>query len=201
MNHAVDEDWKQKTSRPHHPFLALPGVFSPDECREIISLFGEYPAAPGMTWNGSGYSVSRETRQLTTAYVPREPRALWVYEQMDRVFFKTASYWGLDVRETVEDVKYLVYREADHFGQWHMDIGGDYSSRRKLSMSVELCDSSEYEGGDMQIFPTDEGHVAGPSRSAGTAIVFPSHRYHRVTPVTRGTRYALVNWISGPPLR
>jgi len=201
MSHAVSEDWKQQISRPHHAFVAIPGVFSPDECRGIISLFSGYPAAPGMTWNGSGYSVNPETRQLMTAYVPRDPRTLWVYERMDKVFFKLASYWGFDVRETVEDVKYLVYRESDHFGQWHMDIGGDYSSRRKLSMSVELCDSSEYDGGDMQIFPTTEGHVAGPSRMAGTAIVFPSHRYHRVMPVTRGTRHALVNWISGPPLR
>jgi PKHD-type hydroxylase len=201
MNQAVDEDWKQKASRPHHPFLAVPDVFSLDECREIISLLGGYPAAPGMTWNGNGYSVNPEARQLTTAYVPRDPKTLWIYDRMDRVFFKTASTWGLDVRETVEDLKYLVYSESDHFGQWHVDIGGDYSSRRKLSMSIELCDSSEYEGGHLQIFPNVEGHVAGSSRSPGTAIVFPSHRYHRVTPVTRGTRHALVNWISGPPLQ
>jgi len=201
MNHAVGEDWKQKTSRLHQPFLTIPGVFTPDECREIIALFGEYPIAPGVTWNGSEYSVNPERRQLSTAYVPREPRTLWVYQRMDRVFFKTASYWELDVRETVEDVKYLIYRESNHFVQWHTDTGVDYSSRRKISMSVELCDSSEYEGGNMQIFPTDEGHVAGPSRQAGTAVVFPSHQYHRVTPVTRGTRYALVNWISGPPLQ
>jgi PKHD-type hydroxylase len=201
MTHAAGEDWKQTTSHPYHPFVAVPGVFNADECREIISLFGGFPSTPGMTWNGGGYSVNSETRQLMTSYVPRQSRTSWVYDRMDRVFFKTASYWGLDVRETVEDVKYLVYRETDHFSQWHMDIGPDYSSRRKLSMSIELCDSSEYEGGDMQIYPNDQGHVAGPSRAAGTAIVFPSHRYHRVTPVTRGTRHVLVNWISGPPLR
>ena len=201
MDHVASKDWTQQTSRPHHPFLAIPEVFSPDECRAIISLFSEYPVAPGMTWNGSGYSVNPERRQVTTAYVPRDPRTLWVYERMDKVFFKTAAYWGFDVRETVEDVKYLVYRESDHFSQWHIDVGEDYSSRRKISMSIELCDSSEYEGGDMQIFPTDKGHEAGPSRRAGNALVFPSYRYHRVTPVTRGTRHVLVNWISGPPLR
>jgi PKHD-type hydroxylase len=202
MNHAVGEDWKQKTSRSSHPFLIIPEVFGPDECREIISLFGGYPAAPGMSWNrDSGYGVNPDTRQVATAYIPRQPKTLWVYQRMDEIFFKTASYWGLDVRETVEDVKYLVYRESDHFSQWHIDIGEDRGSRRKLSMSIELCDSSEYEGGELQIFPSDKGHVAGPYRPAGVAIVFPSHRYHRVMPITRGTRYALVNWISGPPLR
>ncbi len=201
MTQAVGEDWKQKANRTHHPFLAVPDVFTADECGEIISLFGEYPTAPGATWDGHGYSVNTQVRQLRTAYVKRDSLTQWVYERMDRVFFKTAGYWGLDVRETVEDVKYLIYQASDHFSQWHMDIGEDYSSRRKLSMSIELCDSSEYDGGHMQIFPNDDGHVAGPRRRAGTAIVFPSHRYHRVTPVTRGTRHALVNWISGPPLQ
>lgn len=200
MVHTVDEDWKTQTNRAHHPFLAVPDVFTDDECREIIALCGAYPTAPGKTWNGGGYGVNPETRRLTTAYVPREPASTWIYERMDKVFFAAAKYWGLHVCETVEDLKYLVYRESDHFTQWHMDIGADYSSRRKLSMSIELCASTAYEGGDVQIFPIEQGHVAGPTRAAGTAVLFPSHRYHRVTPVTRGIRHALVNWISGPPL-
>ncbi|NBV29176.1 2OG-Fe(II) oxygenase, partial [bacterium] len=30
---------------------------------------------------------------------------------------------------------------------------------------------------------------------------FPSHVYHQVTPVTRGTRYSLVLWAMGQPFR
>ena len=32
----------------------------------------------------------------------------------------------------------------------------------------------------------------------GTIIIFPSMLQHRVTPVTNGTRYSLVQWFSGP---
>jgi PKHD-type hydroxylase len=119
---------------------------------------------------------------------------------MDRAFFDAAAGWAFDVRRTLEDLKYMVYRAGSHFTQWHVDVGEDYSNLRKLSMSVELNDSADYDGGDLEVFPS-VGHAAGPTRRAGTAIVFPSHSYHRVTTVTRGTRHALVNWISGPPLR
>ena len=32
----------------------------------------------------------------------------------------------------------------------------------------------------------------------GTIIIFPSMLPHRVTPVTKGVRYSLVQWFSGP---
>ena len=35
----------------------------------------------------------------------------------------------------------------------------------------------------------------------GSIVVFPSFVYHRVKPVTKGTRYSLVIWINGEPFR
>ncbi|WP_375744943.1 2OG-Fe(II) oxygenase [Corallococcus interemptor] len=195
------EEWKSLRNRSHVPFLVIPGVFSQAECRAIIDICSSHPAKSGQTWDGKAYTTNNDIRRLDTAYVPRSEQTQWVFDRMDKVFFKTAEYWGLDVRETTEDLKYLIYREGSHFTKWHADIGEDYSNLRKISMSVELCDSSEYDGAHLQIFPSETGHVAGPERTAGTAVVFPSHRLHRVTEVTRGTRHALVNWISGPPLR
>jgi PKHD-type hydroxylase len=34
-------------------------------------------------------------------------------------------------------------------------------------------------------------------RGRGTFLVFPSFMLHRVTPVTRGTRWSLVAWFGG----
>ena len=33
----------------------------------------------------------------------------------------------------------------------------------------------------------------------GTVVVFPSYQEHRITPVTKGTKYSLVVWFIGPP--
>ena len=35
----------------------------------------------------------------------------------------------------------------------------------------------------------------------GSIIVFPSHLWHRVRPVTSGTRYSLVTWNLGKPFK
>jgi PKHD-type hydroxylase len=115
---------------------------------------------------------------------------------MDKIFFETAQEWGIEVHKTVEDLKFLIYRKGSHFSTWHADVGHDYSRLRRLSMSIELCDPHEYEGGEL-LFPNVEAHVGGAVRTAGTAVVFPSCRLHRVTPVTNGVRFAIVNWISG----
>jgi hypothetical protein len=75
---------------------------------------------------------------------------------------------------------------------------------RKISMTVNLSDPKEYEGGNLKL---DLGpHVKGERykvfddiRPQGSAIFFPSFTYHCVTPVTSGTRYSLVLWYLGKP--
>ena len=41
----------------------------------------------------------------------------------------------------------------------------------------------------------------GDKVKAGDMIFFTSGMEHRVTPVTKGVRYSLVNWFVGPPIR
>jgi len=197
----MDDAWRTTRTKAYLSQLVEPGLFSAAECTRIIAQCAQHPAELGRTWNGAAYTVNSASRSVETAYIPRSEAMEWIYDRMDEAFLRSAEVWGFDVRRTLEDLKYMVYREGSHFMQWHIDTGPDYSNLRKLSMTVELNASSEYEGGELHIFPAERGHVAGPHREAGTAVVFPSHGYHRVTPVTRGVRHVLVNWISGPPLR
>jgi PKHD-type hydroxylase len=197
----MNDGWQELRTRSHRVPAVIPDLFSPAECARIVQLLAAHPMQPGLTWDGQTYSVNTSHRDLETAYVRRSADTIWIYERMDQAFFRTANAWGFDVRRTLEDLKYMVYRPGSHFAHWHIDVGEDYSNLRKLSMTVELDDSADYRGGDLQVFPFDTGHAAGPIRGSGTAIIFPSHSYHRVTPVTTGLRRVLVNWISGPPLR
>ena len=77
---------------------------------------------------------------------------------------------------------------------------------RKLSMTVNLNNSNNYEGGDLKfdLGPHSTGNryqVCEESKKQGSIIVFPSFIPHQVTPVEKGTRYSLVLWSSGNPLR
>jgi PKHD-type hydroxylase len=66
---------------------------------------------------------------------------------------------------------------------------------RKLSITIQLSNSDDYEGGDLELLYDKEPYKL--DRSRGTFLVFPSFMLHRVTPVTRGTRWSLVAWIGG----
>ena len=194
-------DWKTVDERTISPYVVVPNVFSKSECKSIIASLDKYERTPAVTWHGDQYSVNPQWRSLETANITRSENVRWIYERMDKVFFWAAELWDLDVRSTLEDLKYLVYNAGSHFSQWHRDSGYKHTALRKISMSIELCDNCEYEGGELHVFPDCREHVAGPERKPGHAVVFPSHHYHRVTEVTKGTRYALVNWICGPALR
>ena len=80
---------------------------------------------------------------------------------------------------------------------------------RKLSVTINLSEGEEYDGGDLQFdYRNEDGPdlksnivTAEIAREKGAVVVFPSHIWHRVTPVTKGTRYSLVVWLIGKPFK
>lgn len=76
---------------------------------------------------------------------------------------------------------------------------------RKLSMTLNLTDPDEYEGGNLKfdVGPhlTERYHECVEGRPQGSVVVFPSFVHHCVTPLTKGTRYSLVIWCLGKPFQ
>ena len=66
-------------------------------------------------------------------------------------------------------------------------------------ITIQLSDSNDYKGGDLQFIHTEE-HKS-KIRQKGDIIIFPSYVWHRVTPITEGKRHALVGWIHGPAFK
>ena len=65
--------------------------------------------------------------------------------------------------------------------------------RTDLSMTVFLSAPEDYDGGDLDLdTPFGSQTFKLP---AGHAFIYPTTMYHRVAPVTRGTRLAAVTWI------
>lgn len=134
---------------------------------------------------------------------------------------------GLDI-STREAFQYTEYFEGDHYG-WHKDAHDEpypysldeygqaahpYGGKiRKMSMSIFLNDPKEWEGGDLEIednwnwgpdHPWNRIQKFGPSDryrgiKKGSAIIFQSDTWHRVTRVTEGNRKSLVAWFVGDP--
>ena len=117
--------------------------------------------------------------------------------------YGVGQYYGWHCDSWVEPYK----REKMDNGQYPQDHG----KIRKLSVTVSLSDPSEYEGGNLEFdFRQDHDFERNRAKSIkecteirprGSIIVFPSFVWHRVNPVTRGTRYSLVMWNLGWPFK
>ena len=107
--------------------------------------------------------------------------------------------WNFDIVGFGEGLQVGTYI-SDNNGHydWHIDCDSS-TSFRKISMSIQLSDPNDYEGGELQLFTKKT--ITTLPKDKGTIIFFPSFLLHRVTPVTKGKRISLVAWITGPQFK
>jgi PKHD-type hydroxylase len=111
-----------------------------------------------------------------------------------------AEFYSFDLFGLEPGFQYTIYdgAEGGHY-DWHVDLGGHDVEFRKISLSLQLTDPSDYQGCDL-ILQAGSGPF-GAERARGTLIAFPSYVLHRVTPIQAGIRKSLVIWVAGPPFR
>jgi len=172
----------------------LPQMFDQSECDKIIKDVEEHDK-----YIPSGHSGGKidDYRRSQVYWMTDRDKWRWVYERVHRkIVTFNQSTWGFDLRmeETMQFVRYD-HNQKGHY-DWHTDLMGSKRMDRKLSLSVQLSNPSDYEGGGLLLWP----EVRVP-RNQGCCVVFPSYILHKVTPVESGTRYSLVGWVQGPPFR
>jgi PKHD-type hydroxylase len=170
-------------------YLAVAAAFDDAECDAIVALGGAAPMEDGPLYGGDGRQVDKARRDVRSRLVARG-EAPWLFARLDRLFARGAEQFGLEVGPVGEPIQVLRYDQGGHFAMWHTDAGVD--AQRLVSMSVELSERSDYQGGELEVAPDLVGRARILPR--GSAQLFPSRALHRVTPVTRGTRWALVAW-------
>ncbi len=84
------------------------------------------------------------------------------------------------------------YRAGQTYGA-HVDDAIMAGARTDLSFTLFLSEPEDYEGGALIVEdPLEERAIR---LGAGEAILYPSQTLHRVEPVTRGERLAVVGWV------
>ena len=83
-------------------------------------------------------------------------------------------------------LQYTVYEssESGHYN-WHVDAGQHSPEPRKISLSLQLSDPADYEGGRLVLEAGDGAYVAETLPGAPLSP-FPSYVLHRVTPTESG---------------
>lgn len=185
------EDWFQQLELIYaYDFL------SEEECRTLTEITDVNPGSnPGVV---GGHQNVRKVRVLPLH------------------FFGTKVDWLSNrIQEAVQDFNYQFFRfdltaldglnlstyTADEGGQYraHNDCIANDGLMRKLTVVIQLTDPSEYQGGETVVM---DGEQEIPLRQdRGCINIFPSFLTHRVNPITKGKRCALITWVVGPPFR
>jgi PKHD-type hydroxylase len=183
--------------RPLH--LDRPAAFTAAECEAIVALACAQGMEPATVYGSHGDEVVPVLRSAERCHLARGASPAWLFERLDALFTEGAAHFDLSVEPVFEAIQVVRYGLGDHFQSWHSDAGTDRYYQRQVSLSVELSDPNDHDGGVLEIAP---GTVNTPrTLPRGGARLFPSRAIHRVTPVTRGERWALVAWtgVSEPP--
>jgi PKHD-type hydroxylase len=181
-------------------FTAWGDAFTPDEITRI-EAFGDRLQQDKASLLSTPQGVAAQQIRITqTARIQQTDETQWLYDRLQAIVQAlNARSYNYELSGFAESFQYTVYRDQDggHY-DWHVDHG-PLEVQRKLSVSVQLSDSADYDGCDLQFMAGTQLQLA--PRERGAVIAFPSYVLHRVTPVTRGVRKALVAWVTGPNFR
>jgi PKHD-type hydroxylase len=176
--------------------LIVPNLLTPEECAAVVAL-GESRDKSAATVNHRTDLESRDYRISEIAWIEPDPPAQWLFHRLAAAIAQANASYRFDLTGIAEALQFTCYG-AGHYLGWHVDMADGETAARKLSLTIQLSNSDDYDGGDLQFHGGADMPVV---RTLGTGIFFPGYLAHQVAPVTRGLRRCLVVWSHGPAFR
>ena len=198
------------------------GVLTPKFCDEVIKYANEQKEVMART---GGYG-DRELKKEEVKDLKRKRNSdlvwlndPWIYKELHYYVHEAnrMAGWNFDW-ERSESCQFTKYKLNQYY-DWHCDgwdkpyqrddvNNPEHGRIRKLSMTCQLTDGSEYSGGELEFDfrNLDPDKPRKPVKCKeilpkGSLVVFPGFVWHRVCPVKKGTRHSLVIWNLGWPYR
>jgi PKHD-type hydroxylase len=186
-------------------------AFTPEECDKIIEIGTTAknctPLSRALTGGLTSDTIKnpdvkdnlKKIRRSYTSWIhSNAPENVWIFQKLtDIIKNVNNNLFQFDLQE-IQSLQFTCYDGAEK-GAYVKHIDQMLNSAgfpRKLSVSIQLSDEKDYMGGDLLIHESDKPTKTFKNR--GTAIFFPSYVLHEVKPVTKGLRYSLVIWVTGP---
>jgi PKHD-type hydroxylase len=164
------------------------------DVQKIEDLADTYPYTKGTIVGND--EIIESVRKSKIKWLHPNDDSQWLYDKIiNMVVEANKAMWNFNLYSVIDSIQYTVYSEGGGHYDWHMDIGPGSISHRKVSVTIQLSDPSEYEGGDLELWYG--GGVIQIPKNKGLTVIFPSFSMHRVTPITKGTRKSLVLWLGG----
>ena len=184
-------------TQPMENVVVCENLFTEDECDSIIAFgeLGEFMKA--RVGDADKVTEDKSIRDTDITWIEPDQDSGWIFDRLAELVAKVNyDKYQLDLTR-FDGFQFSVYNEDGHY-DWHVDTQNmprEDGTFRKLSISVMSSNPEEYEGGELVLAADGNPEL---KLKKGTAIFFYSFINHKVNPVTKGKRTALVTWAMGP---
>jgi PKHD-type hydroxylase len=165
-------------------------AFSKEECQTIINIAKNKGLIKGTT------RAESDVRDSKISWLYPSDNLEWVFRRVTDITLNlNERFFKFDLFGINEGFQFTNYEAPSGKYGKHVDRGIG-TLVRKLSISIQLTNPEEYEGGELKLYDGEEEGII-MDKAQGTLIIFPSYVLHEVMPVTKGERNSLVTWVTG----
>jgi len=196
----LEPRWKSYIVKSAEP------VLTPQQCDELIRIGQSEPNIDStIGTDDKNKKIDHSYRKSNISWIPFA-KAVPIYQVIKNWMEVTnTNYFDFNTVQLSEQGQYAEYSKGG-FYNWHMDSNVEMSAMptvRKISMTLLLSNSKDYEGGELELFcgETFNSKKNIVSLEQGYAVFFASFLIHRVMPIVKGNRKSLVMWFGGTPLK
>ncbi|MGR0184618.1 Fe2+-dependent dioxygenase [Azospirillum aestuarii] len=170
--------------------LQIPDVLTADEVAHCRAVLEASPWVDGRVTAGSQAVLAKNNRQIPEESDTARELGVVILKALGRNPAFNSAVLPLRVLPPMFNRYDLDMTYGNHVDNAIRAIPGTGGMRMRadVSTTIFLSDPGEYDGGDLVV--EDTYGTKGVKLPAGHAVVYPSSSLHRVTPVTRGSRWA-----------
>lgn len=174
---------KEQITRDFSKIFTVENVISNELANEIIE-YGRQNITSATNKHNHNFSIKVDTCWLPLNHA--------VHSALQDAWFQAIEFFKFDIT-FIEPYEIKRYPLGGHYTR-HIDNyhGLNIPDDRKLSMSLQLSEDSDYEGGDLVIM-----YKKAPRKRLSMTF-FPSFYPHGVEPVFKGERWVMIGWGWGP---
>ena len=156
--------------------LVFENCFTNNEIQKILDLQNIYQLQSSKIISDHNKDL-KEYRISKNFWIPKDiSEHKWIYDRLIKYISTANKEYNFELSVIIDDIQFTVYKSSENGNySWHDDIiidNTNINTMRKLSVSVQLSDSCEYEGGELEIVMGYSNFIA--SKKIGTIIIFPS---------------------------
>lgn len=178
-----------------HNWVVAENYFNNDECKKIIDHGNSLKKENAKIYDETD-NKDNKIRKGKIAWITYNEDSKWIFDKLSHsIKILNDQCFKFDITG-IDSIQFTEYDAPDNHFSAHIDRNFG-TNVFKISITIQLSDPEEYEGGELKIF---ENNIDGTvmTKQKGAFIAFPSFVMHKVNPITKGKRYSLVVWVTGP---